>query len=44
MTVRVLVCDDHPVVRAGITALLATDQGIEVVGEAATGEIGRAHV
>lgn len=38
MTVRVLVCDDHPVVRAGITALLATDDGIEVVGEAATGE------
>lgn len=38
MTVRVLVCDDHPVVRAGITALLATDQGIDVVGEAATGE------
>lgn len=38
MTVRVLVCDDHPVVRAGITALLATDDGIEVVGEASTGE------
>lgn len=38
MTVRVLVCDDHPVVRAGITALLSTDDGIEVVGEAATGE------
>ena len=38
MTVRVLVCDDHPVVRAGITALLGTDDGIEVVGEAATGE------
>ncbi|HLR44094.1 MAG TPA: response regulator transcription factor [Brevibacterium sp.] len=38
MTVRVLVCDDHPVVRAGITALLATDEGIDVVGEAATGE------
>ena len=25
MTVRVLIADDHPVVRAGITALLGTD-------------------
>ncbi|MEV6233686.1 response regulator transcription factor [Saccharopolyspora shandongensis] len=34
--VRVLVVDDHPVVRAGLRALLAGDAGIEVVGEAAT--------
>ncbi|MEV0703245.1 response regulator transcription factor [Saccharopolyspora sp. NPDC050389] len=34
--VRVLVVDDHPVVRAGLQALLAGDAGIEVVGEAAT--------
>ncbi|MEU6265159.1 response regulator transcription factor [Saccharopolyspora shandongensis] len=34
--VRVLVVDDHPVVRAGLKALLAGDAGIEVVGEAAT--------
>ncbi|TDD49024.1 response regulator transcription factor [Saccharopolyspora elongata] len=33
---RVLVVDDHPVVRAGLQALLAGDAGIEVVGEAAT--------
>ena len=34
MTVRVLVVDDHPVVRAGIRAILSAEQGIEVVGEA----------
>ncbi|MDA3647154.1 response regulator transcription factor [Saccharopolyspora indica] len=34
MTVRVLVVDDHPVVRAGISALLAGAEDIEVVGEA----------
>jgi DNA-binding NarL/FixJ family response regulator len=35
--IRVLVADDHPVVRRGIGALLASLPGIEVVGEAATG-------
>lgn len=37
-TVRVVVADDHPVVRAGVAALLATDPGIEVVAQAATPE------
>lgn len=37
MTLRVLVADDHPVVRAGIAGLLAAEPGIEVVGEAADG-------
>ncbi|WP_436770834.1 response regulator [Yinghuangia sp. YIM S09857] len=36
--VRVLLCDDHTVVRAGLLALLSSAPGIEVVGEAATGE------
>ncbi|WP_131104429.1 response regulator [Ornithinimicrobium sufpigmenti] len=36
-TVRVLVVDDHPVVRAGLTALLSAQPEIEVVGEAADG-------
>lgn len=36
-TVRVLVVDDHPVVRAGLTALLSAQTSIEVVGEAADG-------
>lgn len=35
--VRVLVVDDHPVVRAGLTALLSAQPSIEVVGEAADG-------
>lgn len=34
---RVLVADDHPVVRGGIVALLGTADDLEVVGEAATG-------
>lgn len=38
MTLRVLVADDHPVVRAGIAGLLAAEPGIEVVGEATDGE------
>ncbi|WP_181775634.1 response regulator [Amycolatopsis pittospori] len=38
MTVRVLVVDDHPVVRAGITALLAGEAGIEVIGECSGAE------
>ena len=35
--IRVLVADDHPIVRSGIVALLAAADDIEVVGEAATG-------
>jgi NarL family two-component system response regulator LiaR len=36
--IRVLVTDDHAIVRKGICALLATEQGIEVVGEAKDGQ------
>jgi NarL family two-component system response regulator LiaR len=36
--IRVLVVDDHAVVRQGIRALLATEPGIEVVGEAENGQ------
>ncbi|MGA5423892.1 response regulator [Streptomyces lavendulocolor] len=36
--IRVLICDDHAVVRAGLLALLASAPGIQVVGEAAGGE------
>ncbi|SDI03431.1 response regulator [Agrococcus jejuensis] len=35
--IRVLVVDDHEVVRAGIVALLAAAEGIEVIGEASDG-------
>ncbi len=36
-TIRVLITDDHAIVRKGIRALLATEPGIEVVGEAEDG-------
>ena len=35
---RVVVCDDHPVYRQGLRALLAEVDGIVVVGEAGSGE------
>ncbi|GEN80868.1 response regulator [Actinotalea fermentans] len=38
MSVRVLVVDDHPVVRAGIVGLLAGEADLDVVGEAGDGE------
>jgi DNA-binding NarL/FixJ family response regulator len=37
-TVRVLVVDDHPVVRSGLVGMLAVTDDIEVVGEAGDGE------
>ncbi len=36
--VRILLCDDHVVVRAGLLALLGSEPDIEVVGEAGSGE------
>ncbi len=38
MNVRVLVVDDHPVVRSGLIGMLAVTDDIEVVGEAGDGE------
>lgn len=35
--IRVLLVDDHEMVRAGLRAMLAADSGIEVVADAATG-------
>lgn len=40
MSVRVMLIDDHPVVRSGLRAVLEATGRIEVVGEAATGEEG----
>jgi DNA-binding NarL/FixJ family response regulator len=38
VTVRVLVVDDHPIVRSGLTGMLSVTDDIEVVGEAGDGE------
>ncbi|GGU24494.1 response regulator [Streptomyces lavendofoliae] len=38
MTVRLLLADDHPVVRAGLRAVLDTEPDFTVVAEAATAE------
>jgi DNA-binding NarL/FixJ family response regulator len=38
MNVRVVVVDDHPVVRAGIVGLLAGEDDLEVVGEGSDGD------
>lgn len=42
--IRVLIVDDHPVVRQGLRSFLSTREGIEVVGEAGDGEAALAEV
>ena len=39
LTIKVIVADDHAVVREGITRILATSDRIELVGEAETGDL-----
>jgi two-component system, NarL family, response regulator NreC len=38
MAIRILIADDHGVMRGGLRALLEDEPGIEVVGEACSGE------
>lgn len=37
-TIRILICDDHAVVREGLRALIATENDMVIVGEATDGE------
>jgi DNA-binding NarL/FixJ family response regulator len=39
-TIRILLVDDHPVLRSGLEALLDLEEGLQVVGQASTGEEG----
>lgn len=36
--IRILIVDDHPVVRAGLTSMLETQMGLDVIGSASSGE------
>jgi len=36
--IRILIVDDHPVVRAGLTSMLATQPGLEVADSVSSGE------
>jgi len=40
MNIKVLIIDDHPLAREGLVAALGRDPGIEVVGQAESGEEG----
>jgi len=37
-SIRVLVADDHPLIRAGLVSFVATEPGLEVVAQAGNGE------
>jgi two-component system, NarL family, response regulator LiaR len=37
--IRILICDDHAVVREGLRSLITTEPGMTVVGEASDGEM-----
>ena len=36
--IRILIVDDHPIVRAGLRRIAEDDRGIAVTGEAASGD------
>jgi two-component system, NarL family, response regulator len=36
--IRILIADDHPIVREGLTAILALEEDLKVVGQACNGE------
>jgi two-component system, NarL family, response regulator NreC len=39
MTIKILLADDHKIVRDGLRSLLEKDDGLEVIGEASNGQI-----
>ena len=42
--IRIVIADDHTIVREGLKQLLSASPDFQVVGEASNGQIGRAHV
>ncbi|MEI6970380.1 MAG: response regulator transcription factor [bacterium] len=38
MAIRIMIVDDHKMIRDGLKALLSTHKGVEVIGEAADGQ------
>jgi len=38
-TIRILIADDHAIVREGLRALISTEPGMQLVGEASDGEM-----
>ena len=36
-SIKILAVDDHPLIRAGLVSFLATEPGLDVVGEAGNG-------
>jgi len=40
MTIRILIVDDHPVVRSGLAGMLSVEPDLEVIGEAGNGDEG----
>jgi YesN/AraC family two-component response regulator len=38
MTIKLLIADDHPIVRDGLRGIFTGEEGFEVVGEAANGQ------
>ena len=37
MPIRIVIVDDHAIIRSGLVALLAKEPDFEIVGEAASG-------